>query len=140
MKTIYRKTKKQWRLNARGVLKEIFGLFMIKIQTYGHGHRVPCGTLLKRLFTYSILIHIFHSLTPEINRYTSDVSRLDIEVSSGSRPSDKGRGVGHPDPEIKGGPASKKKFFRPFGPHFRLKIRGRRAPRASPLDPPLEVL
>ena len=50
---MYRKTKKQWRLNALnlGVFKEIFGLFMIKIQTHGHGHRVPCGTLLKRLFT-----------------------------------------------------------------------------------------
>ena len=85
MKTIYRKTKKQWRLNALnlGVLKEIFALFMIKIQTHGHGHRVPYGTLLKRLFT---------SLTPEINRYTGDVSRLDIEVSGRSRPSDKGGG------------------------------------------------
>ena len=85
MKTIYRKTKKQWRLNALnlGVLKEIFALFMIKIQTHGHGHSVPYGTLLKRLFT---------SLTPEINRYTGDVSRLDIEVSGRSRPSDKGGG------------------------------------------------
>ena len=57
---------------------------MIKIQTHGQGHRVPCRTLLKRLFT---------SLTPEINRYTGDVSRLDIEVTGGSRPSDK-RGEG----------------------------------------------
>ena len=57
---------------------------MIKIQTHGHDHRVSCGTLLKRLFT---------SLTPEINRYTGDVSRLDIEVSGGSRPSDNGGGV-----------------------------------------------
>ena len=74
MKTIYRKTKTQSRLNALnlGVFKEIFGLFMIKIQTHGHGHRLPCGTLLKRLFS---------SLTPEINRSTGDVSRLDIEVS-----------------------------------------------------------
>ena len=77
MKTIYRKTKKQWRLNALnlGVLKEIFGLFMIKIQTHGHGHRVPCATVLKRLFA---------SLTPEINRYTGDVSQLNIEVGGGS--------------------------------------------------------
>ena len=87
MKTIYRKTKKQWRLNALnlGVFKEIFGLFMIKIQTYGHGHRVPCGTLLKRLFT---------SLTPEINRYIGDVSQLDIEVSGRSRLADHGGGGG----------------------------------------------
>ena len=57
---------------------------MIKIQSHGQGHRAPCGALLKRLFT---------SLTPEINRYTGDVSRLDIEVSGESRPSDKlGRG------------------------------------------------
>ena len=87
MKTIYRKTKKQWRLNALnlGVLKEVFGLFIIKIQTHGQGHRAPCGALLKRLFT---------SLTPEINRYTGDVSRLDIEVSGESRPSDKWGGGG----------------------------------------------
>ena len=85
MKTIYGKTKKQWRLNALnlGVLKEMFGSFMIKIQTYGHGQRVPCDTLSKRLFT---------SLTPEINRYTGDVSQLDIEVNGESRPSDKGCG------------------------------------------------
>ena len=87
MKTIYRKTKKQWRLNALnlGVFKEIFGLFMIKIQTHGHGHRVPRGTLLNRLFT---------SLTTEINRYTGDVSQLDIEVSGRSRLADNGGGGG----------------------------------------------
>jgi len=32
--------------------------------------------------------------------------------------------VGRPDPEIRGGPASKK-IFRPFGPHFDLKIKRR---------------
>ena len=43
------------------------------------------------------------------------------------------RGVGHPDPEIRGG-SLKKKIFQPFGPHFSLKIRsGRgRAPRPLP--------
>ena len=56
---------------------------MIKIQTHGHGHRVPCGTLLKRLFT---------SLTPEINRYIGDVSQLDREVSGRSRLADNGGG------------------------------------------------
>ena len=50
-----------------------------------------------------------------------------------SRPSDKGRGGGHPDPEM-GGRRSQKNFFRPFGPQFGLKIR---APRTPPLDPPL---
>ena len=44
--------------------------------------------------------------------------------SGGSRLSDKGGG-GHRDREIRGGGAGfKKKFFRPFGPHFGLKIRG----------------
>ena len=33
------------------------------------------------------------------------------------------RGPRHPDPEIMGGPVSRKKFFRPFGPQFGLKIR-----------------
>ena len=34
------------------------------------------------------------------------------------------------------------KVFRPFGPQFGLKIRGGRAPRSPPLDPPplLEVM
>ena len=124
MKTIYRKTKKQWRLNALnlGVFKEIFGLFMIKIQTHGHGHRVPRGTLLNRLFT---------SLTPEINRYTGDVSQLDIEVSGRSRLADNG-GVGgrSSSPWDKGGTRAQKKFFLPLGLIFGLKIRG-----AGPLGP-----
>ena len=34
----------------------------------------------------------------------------------------RGRGDGHPYPEIRGRPASKKNFL-PFGPHFRLKIK-----------------
>ena len=32
-------------------------------------------------------------------------------------------GGGHPDPEIRGGPVSKKNFFSHFGPQFGLKIR-----------------
>ena len=39
--------------------------------------------------------------------------------------------------EIGGGVRTKKFFFRPFGPQFGLKIRGGRAPRAPPPDPPL---
>ena len=63
------------------------------------------------------------------------ISRRLALTSGGSRPSDKrGGGAGHPDPEIGGGVASKK-FFRPFGPHFGLKIGGW-APRAPPLYPP----
>ena len=50
-----------------------------------------------------------------------------MENRGGSRPPDKGGGGvggGHPDPEIRRlGPVSKKIFFRPFGPHFRLEIR-----------------
>ena len=45
--------------------------------------------------------------------------------SGGSRPSNKGEGGGHSDPEIRGrGGRSPKNFFRPFGPQFDLKIRG----------------
>ena len=37
---------------------------------------------------------------------------LNLHTSGGSRPSDKeGEGDGHPDPEIRGRPASKKNFF-----------------------------
>ena len=35
-----------------------------------------------------------------------------------------GGGDGHPDPEIRGGGGFKTIFFRPFGHHFGLKIRG----------------
>lgn len=42
------------------------------------------------------------------------------------------------DPEIRGGPGPPKNVFRPLGPHFGLKVRGRgQAPRTPPLDPPL---
>ena len=40
-----------------------------------------------------------------------------------------------PDLQMGGGGAGgglRKKLFRPFGPHFRLNIRGDRAPRAVP--------
>ena len=47
-----------------------------------------------------------------------------MESSGRSRLSDKaGGGGGHPDPEITGGAGLQKIFFRPFGPHFGLKIR-----------------
>ena len=58
--------------------------------------------------------------------------------SGGSRPSDKGGGAGHPDPEIRGGEGrSQILFFRPFGPQFGLKMKEGPTPRAPPLDPPL---
>ena len=53
----------------------------------------------------------------------------------GSRPSDK-TGGGHPDPEIGGegggGGRSEKTFFRPFGPHFGIKIWGGTPPGPLP--------
>ena len=45
----------------------------------------------------------------------------------------RGGGGGNPDPEITGGPGLQKIFFRPFGPHFGLKIR--RGGGADPLGP-----
>ena len=47
-----------------------------------------------------------------------------------------GGGSGHPDPEIRGGPASKIFFFLALRASFRSKNKlGGRAPRAPPLDP-----
>ena len=49
----------------------------------------------------------------------------------------KGGGGGLPNPEIRGEGANlQKKFFRPFVPQFRLKIRGH---QALLLDPPLRT-
>ena len=66
---------------------------------------------------------------------------------AGSRPSDKEKGGGHPDPEITGGGGgvggrrggSQKKIFRP---RLRASVYsknkgGNSGPQASPLDPPL---
>ena len=51
-----------------------------------------------------------------------------------------GGGGGHPDSEISREGALKNSFFfRPFRPHFSLKIRGR-ASRAPPPDPPVYSL
>ena len=61
--------------------------------------------------------------------------RFDCINSGGSRPSDKGGGGGHSDPEIRRG--RRQNVFPPFGPQFGLKIRGGWAPRAPSLDPPL---
>ena len=47
-------------------------------------------------------------------------------------------GNDHPDREMRGAAVSKK-FFRPFGPQFSLKIRGggKQGARVPPLDPPM---
>ena len=42
-------------------------------------------------------------------------------------------------PKIRMGRPPKKVFFRPFGPHFGLKIRWALAPLTPPLDPPLKI-
>ena len=55
------------------------------------------------------------------------------KTSGGSTPSDKGGGGGGAVTQIlrkRGGPVSKKKFFRPFGPLFGLKLRGGPPPPA----------
>ena len=54
-----------------------------------------------------------------------------VHASSGPRPSDKGGGDGG---------RSQKKCFRPFGPQFGLKIRGRPGPPGPFLDPPEYVV
>ena len=51
--------------------------------------------------------------------------------SGGSRPSDKMGGPSHPDSEITGGGGLKIKIFRPFRPHFGLKIRRAPGPLGS---------
>ena len=52
----------------------------------------------------------------------------------------RGGGGGHPDSEIRGRPVPPppKKIFRPFRPHFGLKIRVCPGPPAPPLDPSLQ--
>ena len=68
-------------------------------------------------------------------------------ASGGSRPSDKrvwwggvgggAVGGGYPDSEIREPGGLKTNIFRPFGPHFGLKIRGGGpGSQAPPLDPP----
>ena len=47
-----------------------------------------------------------------------------------------GGGAGHPDPEISGGPVSKKNFFGPWG-FILVENKGGRVPWAPPLDQPL---
>ena len=71
-------------------------------------------------------------MVQEEGRWNPSVADPDLQIRGGG-------GGGHPDPEISRGAQSPKKFFRLFGPHFDRKIRGGRAPRAPPLDPPLPL-
>ena len=51
-----------------------------------------------------------------------------------------GGGIGHPDPEMRGGGVVSKKFFSALRASFWSKNKGGpRAPRAPPLDPPLAL-
>ena len=70
------------------------------------------------------MIVVRHKPWPRISVRQWRSDNIFVLVSSGgSRPSDR-VGAGHPEPEIRGGPGLQKRFFRPFGPHFGLKIRG----------------
>ena len=70
------------------------------------------------------MLVVRHNPWPRISVRQWRSDNIFVLVSSGgSRPSDKA-GAGHPDPEIRGVSGLKKIFFRPFGPHFGLKIRG----------------
>ena len=55
-------------------------------------------------------------ITYEILKANKPVTDPDFQIRGG--------GGGHPDPDIRGGVASKKHVFPPFGPYFDLKIRG----------------
>ena len=63
--------------------------------------------------------------------YTHSVVDLDLQIRGG--------GGGHPDPEIRGGPVSKK-IFSALRASSWSRNKGGRAPRAPPLDPQLPVL
>ena len=63
-------------------------------------------------------------ITYEILKAKKPVADPDFQIRGG--------GGDHPDPEIRGGLASKKHVFRPFGPHFDLIIRGPGPPGPSP--------
>ena len=80
--------------------------------------------LITTLSSFVCLGYISSVKWPQITRLWKNVTKWTV-FSGGSRPSDKG------------GARSQKKFFRLFGPQFGLKIRGRWAPRALLLDPPL---
>ena len=57
-----------------------------------------------------------------------------VKTASGATGNESGAGGSSTRPRDKG--VSKKLFFRSLEPQFGLKIRGPRAPRAPPLDPP----
>ena len=85
---------------------------------------------------------VWHCCCSWASRNGRDIGQS-TPCSGGSRPLDKGGGGGggrssRPWDKERGA-VLKKIFFRPFGPQLGLKIRGGRAPRAPPLDPPLRM-
>ena len=86
----------------------------------------------------AFVISRFHSIMPSVRSwFVMMVSKLSGKRQYGpwaqrkiysSTPWDKG-----------GGGRPQKIFFRPFGPHFGLKMRGGRPPQGPPLDPPLAL-
>ena len=75
-------------------------------------------------------------LASNVSRGMSEFIRETVYYSSGSRPSDKGRG-GHPDPEIRGGAGLKENSFSALRASAWSKNKGGRAHWVPPLDQPL---
>ena len=75
--------------------------------------------------------------------YSTSEQPVSEKISGRSRPSAKGGGgsgaVIQTPKQGGGGGGLQKIFFRPFGPHFGLKIRWALAPLTPPLDPPLKI-
>ena len=68
------------------------------------------------------LLKDMHTLSAAPVRCNLSKSELDpdLDIRGGGGK----KGNGHPDPNIRAGGQTPKKFFRPFGPQFGLKIRG----------------
>ena len=81
------------------------------------------------LFVFLFSIKVLRKLLRNYAACERHLFNRNAPHSGRSRPSVKG-GSGHPDPDIRGGGRSPKRFFRLFGPHFGLKIRG--APEPLP--------
>ena len=74
-----------------------------------------------------VLLNCNFAIIQEDNvRRINPVADPDLQIRAGGGRSSR--------PRDKGGPGLQKNFFRPFDPHFGLKIRGARAL----LDPPLK--
>ena len=72
---------------------------------------------------------------PQKEASSTSVVDLGLQIREGGWGGGVGGRGGHPEPEIRGSPVSKKIFLGPFGPQFGLKIEG----WGAPLDPPLHM-